>query len=111
MFIKKEKGKKIKRLGNKYIYDPEYISARRTKRIELTTIFLCVFLFFSNIYLKSNYGGEYIEKQITSLKKKPQIIVATPGRLMDHMERRTVKIDKLTTEINTLEEKITALKT
>ena len=45
------------------------------------------------------YGGEYIEKQITNLKKKPQIIVATPGRLMDHMERRTVKIDNLTTVV------------
>jgi len=45
------------------------------------------------------YGGEYIEKQITSLKKKPQIIVATPGRLMDHMERRTVRLDKLTTVV------------
>lgn len=43
------------------------------------------------------YGGEYIEKQITSLKRKPQIIVATPGRLMDHMERRTVKLDDIST--------------
>lgn len=43
------------------------------------------------------YGGEYIEKQITSLKKKPQIIVATPGRLMDHMERRTVRLNNVST--------------
>lgn len=62
MFIKKVKGEeKVKRWGDKYVYAPEYISARRTKRIELTTISLCVFLLFSNIYLKSNYGGEYIE--------------------------------------------------
>lgn len=45
------------------------------------------------------YGGEYIEKQITSLKKKPQIIVATPGRLMDHMERRTVRLDNINTVV------------
>lgn len=45
------------------------------------------------------YGGEYIEKQITSLKKKPQIIVATPGRLMDHMERRTVRLDNVNTVV------------
>jgi ATP-dependent RNA helicase DeaD len=38
------------------------------------------------------YGGEYIERQILSLKQKPQIIVATPGRLMDHMRRRTIKL-------------------
>ena len=30
------------------------------------------------------YGGQPIEKQITQLKKDPQIVVATPGRLMDH---------------------------
>ena len=45
------------------------------------------------------YGGEYIEKQITSLKKKPQIVVATPGRLMDHLERRTVRLDNISTVI------------
>ena len=45
------------------------------------------------------YGGEYIEKQITNLKKKPQIIVATPGRLMDHMERRTVRLDNINTVV------------
>lgn len=45
------------------------------------------------------YGGEYIEKQITSLRKRPQIVVATPGRLMDHMERRTVKLNNITTVV------------
>ena len=34
------------------------------------------------------YGGQPIEKQVTQLKSKPQIVVATPGRLMDHMKRR-----------------------
>lgn len=38
------------------------------------------------------YGGQPIEKQIFALKKKPQIVVATPGRLMDHLRRKTVKI-------------------
>ncbi|WP_297235784.1 DEAD/DEAH box helicase, partial [uncultured Flavonifractor sp.] len=36
------------------------------------------------------YGGAPIDKQINTLKKRPQIVVATPGRLMDHMKRRTV---------------------
>ena len=39
------------------------------------------------------YGGQPIDKQISQLKKKPQIVVATPGRLMDHIKRRTVKLD------------------
>ena len=45
------------------------------------------------------YGGAPIEKQITTLKKHPQIVVATPGRLMDHMKRRTVKLDKVETVV------------
>ena len=45
------------------------------------------------------YGGQPIEKQITQLKKAPQIVVATPGRLMDHMKRRTVRLDKVQTVV------------
>ena len=45
------------------------------------------------------YGGQPIEKQITQLKSRPQIVVATPGRLMDHMKRRTVKLDKVQTVV------------
>ena len=45
------------------------------------------------------YGGQPIEKQITQLKNKPQIVVATPGRLMDHMKRRTVKLDGVQTVV------------
>ena len=43
------------------------------------------------------YGGQPIEKQITQLKKAPQIVVATPGRLMDHVKRRTVRLDEVQT--------------
>ena len=45
------------------------------------------------------YGGQPIDKQITQLKKAPQIVVATPGRLMDHMKRRTVRLDKVQTVV------------
>ena len=45
------------------------------------------------------YGGQPIDKQINQLKKKPQIVVATPGRLMDHMKRRTVKLDAVQTVV------------
>ncbi len=43
------------------------------------------------------YGGQPIEKQINQLKKKPQIVVATPGRLMDHIKRHTVKLNSVET--------------
>ncbi|MEG1930491.1 MAG: DEAD/DEAH box helicase [Anaerovorax sp.] len=41
------------------------------------------------------YGGQSIDRQIMALKGKPQIIVGTPGRVMDHMRRRTLKLGEL----------------
>ncbi|MCI8283939.1 MAG: DEAD/DEAH box helicase [Firmicutes bacterium] len=41
------------------------------------------------------YGGQHIETQISALKKKPQIIIGTPGRIMDHMRRKTLRFDDL----------------
>lgn len=43
------------------------------------------------------YGGQDINRQIKALKKRPQYIVATPGRLMDHMRRRTIRTDAIHT--------------
>jgi superfamily II DNA/RNA helicase len=40
-------------------------------------------------------GGEAIDRQLFSLRKKPHIIVATPGRLIDHLKRKTVKLDQV----------------
>jgi ATP-dependent RNA helicase DeaD len=45
------------------------------------------------------YGGQPIDKQITQLKNRPQLVVATPGRLMDHMKRRTVRLDDVQTVV------------
>ena len=45
------------------------------------------------------YGGQPIGKQIDTLKKRPQIVVATPGRLSDHMKRRTVRVDTARTVV------------
>lgn len=41
------------------------------------------------------YGGQPIERQIKALQGKPNIIVGTPGRLLDHISRGTIKLDKL----------------
>ncbi len=45
------------------------------------------------------YGGQPIGKQINALKRKPQIVVATPGRLSDHMKRRTVTMGDVKTVV------------
>lgn len=39
------------------------------------------------------YGGQPIEKQFKGLKAKPQVIVGTPGRVLDHIHRRTLRLD------------------
>jgi ATP-dependent RNA helicase DeaD len=41
------------------------------------------------------YGGQQIERQMTALKRKPQIIIGTPGRIMDHMRRKTIKLNTI----------------
>lgn len=41
------------------------------------------------------YGGQPIDRQIRVLKKGVQIIIGTPGRVMDHIERRTLKLDRV----------------
>lgn len=43
------------------------------------------------------YGGQEISKQIRSLKGGAQIIVGTPGRVMDHLRRRTIRCDHVNT--------------
>ena len=38
------------------------------------------------------YGGQPIDRQIKALKKGVQVVIGTPGRVMDHMKRRTLKM-------------------
>ena len=49
------------------------------------------------VRIASVYGGEYFERQLANLRKKPQIIVGTPGRILDHIERRTIKMKSVET--------------
>ncbi|WP_375445427.1 DEAD/DEAH box helicase [uncultured Fibrella sp.] len=49
--------------------------------------------FKRGIYIETIYGGDSIERQIRSLKKGVHIVVGTPGRVMDHMQRNTLKLD------------------
>ncbi len=49
----------------------------------------------SKIKILPIYGGQSINRQIKALKKGVQIVVGTPGRIMDHMRRKTLKLNKL----------------
>ena len=51
--------------------------------------------YMSDIRVLPVYGGQEIVKQIKSLKSGVQIVVGTPGRVMDHMRRKTVRFDNV----------------
>lgn len=55
--------------------------------------------YYNGIRVAVLYGGAGIGSQIRQLEKKPQIVVATPGRLMDHYNRKTVRLDKIQTVV------------
>ncbi len=56
-------------------------------------------VFFKGIRVAVLYGGAGIVGQAKQLEKKPQIIVATPGRLMDHYNRKNLRLDKIQTVV------------
>ncbi len=45
------------------------------------------------------YGGQPIQKQLAALKKGAKIVVGTPGRIMDHMNRGTLRLDRVRTVV------------
>ena len=55
--------------------------------------------FMHGIKVLPIYGGQDIVRQIRALKDGTQIVVGTPGRVMDHMRRKTVKMDHVHTVV------------
>ena len=55
--------------------------------------------FIPEVRIAVLYGGQPISKQLNQLKKKPQIIVATPGRMLDHMQRGTASLNAVHTMV------------
>jgi len=55
--------------------------------------------FVPQIRIASLYGGQPIARQLTQLKRKPQIVVATPGRMLDLMNRGMVRLDQVHTMV------------
>ncbi len=50
---------------------------------------------FKGAYTIPVYGGQEISRQIRALKKRPQIVVGTPGRLLDHIRRKTIRLQDI----------------
>ncbi|MBP3411765.1 MAG: DEAD/DEAH box helicase [Oscillospiraceae bacterium] len=55
--------------------------------------------YYKDIRVAVLYGGQRMEPQLKALKAKPQVVVATPGRLMDHYNRKNIRFDKIKTVI------------
>ena len=70
--------------------------------IQIANEFKKFLKYTENVRVCAVYGGQNIDRQLASLRKKPQIIIATPGRALDHIERRTIKLHNI--ECVTLDE-------
>ncbi|MDR0852783.1 MAG: DEAD/DEAH box helicase [Clostridiales Family XIII bacterium] len=75
------------------------ICPTRELAMQTVEVFHDLMTFKKGVRICAVYGGANIETQIKTLKKKPQIVVATPGRLMDHLRRRTVRLNTLKTVV------------
>ena len=52
-----------------------------------------------HLHIVPVYGGQDIGIQFRALKRTPQIVVATPGRLIDHLKRGTISLEKVQTVV------------
>lgn len=50
---------------------------------------------YSKVKVTAVYGGESIDRQIKNIKQGAQIIVGTPGRVLDHIKRKTLKLGEV----------------
>ena len=71
----------------------------RELAIQVAEEFRKLCMYTHDIKILPVYGGQDISKQIRSLKAGVQIIIGTPGRVMDHMRRKTVKFDGIQTVV------------
>ena len=55
--------------------------------------------FIKGVRIAVLYGGQPISRQITALKRKPQIIIATPGRMLDHLQRGNIQLSAVHTMV------------
>jgi len=63
--------------------------------IQVSEEFRKLMKYKENLYVVPVYGGQEIERQLKSLKKGAQVIIGTPGRMMDHMRRGSIKMDSV----------------
>lgn len=75
------------------------LSPTRELALQITGVLKELAVSRPGIRISTIYGGEPISRQFPSLSAVPHIIVATPGRLLDHMQRRTVDFKAIRTVV------------
>ena len=61
--------------------------------LQTTSVLRQLTKYMEGVKIASVYGGERIDKQITALRRRPTIVVATPGRAIDFLQRRLLKLE------------------
>ncbi len=73
------------------------LAPTRELAIQVSEAFQSYAAHLKNFHVAPIYGGQGYETQTRQLKRGVHVVVGTPGRLMDHMRRGTLKLDQLTT--------------
>lgn len=71
------------------------ICPTRELTLQVYKEYLKLIKFNKNIRITSIYGGESYQKQFKALKENPHIVIATPGRAIDHLNRGTINLSGL----------------
>lgn len=71
------------------------LAPTRELAIQVAEAFQVYASFSQKIRVLPIYGGQSYDNQIRQLKRGVQVVVGTPGRVIDHIKRKTLKLDKL----------------
>ena len=71
------------------------LSPTRELAIQIYTEYKSLLKYTYNIYATPIYGGQQIEKQLKELARGVQIVIGTPGRVIDHIQMKTLDLSKV----------------
>lgn len=71
------------------------LAPTRELAVQVAEAFSSYAKFMKGFHVLPIYGGQSMHQQLQALRRGPQVVVGTPGRVMDHMRRGTLKLDSL----------------
>ena len=71
------------------------LAPTRELAIQVAEAFQTYAHFLPDFHILPIYGGQAYDKQIQALKRGVHVVVGTPGRVMDHMRKGTLKLDRI----------------